>query len=31
MKAAWDKWNAQNKDPLWVPNTMPAKGKAKKG
>jgi arylsulfatase A-like enzyme len=29
MKAAWDKWNAQNKDPLWVPNTMPAKTKAK--
>jgi arylsulfatase A-like enzyme len=31
MKAAWDKWNAQNKEPLWVPNPNPAgKGKNKK-
>jgi arylsulfatase A-like enzyme len=29
MKAAWDKWNHQNKDPAWVPNPNPAKAKAK--
>jgi len=30
LKAAWDKWNHQNKDPLWVPNPNPGKAKAKK-
>ena len=30
MKTAWEKWNHQNKDPLWVPNPNPAAGKAKK-
>ncbi|HMC10976.1 MAG TPA: sulfatase-like hydrolase/transferase [Pirellulaceae bacterium] len=29
LKAAWDKWNHQNKDPAWVPNPNPAKAKAK--
>jgi arylsulfatase A-like enzyme len=29
MKAAWDKWNTQQKDPLWIPNPNPGKAKAK--
>jgi arylsulfatase A-like enzyme len=30
MKAAWDKWNAQQKEPAWLPNPNPGKAKAKK-
>jgi arylsulfatase A-like enzyme len=29
LKAAYDKWNAQNKEPSWVPNPNPAKAKSK--
>jgi arylsulfatase A-like enzyme len=29
MKAAWDKWNAEQKDAGWLPNPNPAKAKAK--
>jgi arylsulfatase A-like enzyme len=29
LKAIWDKWNTQNKDPLWVPNPNPAGAKKK--
>ncbi len=30
MKSAWETWNHQNKDPLWVPNPTPAKAKTKR-
>jgi len=30
LKGLYDKWNAQNEAPRWVPNPNPAKAKQKK-